>query len=155
GFDYYWTDKYAQNIISKGFENSEEKIYQCVTAFELFEHMVNPVEEMEKILIHSDNIIFSTVLTGNKIPDLNWWYYGFNHGQHVALFTSESLRILGAKFDLNFYTNGANFHMFTKKKMSNYYFKFLIKASKYGLYNIIKQTIKSRTDSDAKLLIKT
>ena len=153
GFDFFWTDKYAQNIISKGFEDKPENKYQCVTAFEIFEHMIDPHEELEKILKYSDNIIFSTVLSGDHVQDQNWWYYGFNHGQHVSIYSEKSLKLLGSKFGLNFYTNGSNFHMFTKKRLSNFFFKLMIKLAKYGLYNFIKFNLTSKTDSDAQFLI--
>lgn len=152
GFDYYWTDKYAQNILSKGFEDTGKNKFESVTAFEVFEHMVDPKVELEKILCYSENIIFSTFLITDKYPDDSWWYYGFSHGQHVSLYTIESLQILGKKFGLNFYTNGNTFHLFTKKELSNTYFNFLLKLSKYGLFTFVKSNLQSKTDTDASIL---
>ncbi len=149
GFDCYWIDKYAKNILAIGFEGDENKKYETVTAFEVFEHMVDPKTELEKILEYSDNIIFSTVLVGDQIPDKNWWYYGFNHGQHISLYTIKSLQQLANQYGLNFYSNGSSFHMFTKNEISNTYFKILLKLSKYGLFTFVKSKLQSKTDSDA------
>jgi hypothetical protein len=152
GFDYYWTDKYAKNLLSIGFEDKGNFRYENVTAFEVFEHMVEPHKELQLILEYSDNIIFSTVLLKGQYPDAKWWYYGFNHGQHVSLYTAEALSELAQAYNLNFYTNGHTFHMFTKKKISNFYFKTLVKLSKYGLANWVKLFLTSKTGTDSNYL---
>lgn len=153
GFDYYWTDKYAQNILARGFEDNGAKKYESLTAFEVFEHIVNPKEEIGNMLKFSDSIIFTTLLIDKSYPDPDsWWYYGFHHGQHVSFYTFESLNLLSKQFGLNYYSDGINFHLFTKKKLSNLYFKLLLKFSKYGLDLFVRMNLKSKTDSDSNLL---
>jgi hypothetical protein len=84
GFNFYWQDKYTKNIFARGFEWKNEKI-KTVTVFECFEHFENPIEELEKILKISNNIIFSTELIPKIIPKPDkWWYYGLSHGQHIS-----------------------------------------------------------------------
>jgi hypothetical protein len=153
GFDFYWSDKYANNMMAKGFEAKDGDYFECVTAFEVFEHMVNPNAEMQDIVKVADSIIFSTRLIGETPPAEDWWYYGFNHGQHVSLYSERSLQILGEKFGLNLYTNHSNFHLLSKKKISPVVFQLLLKLSKYGLYPIINFFSTSKTDSDAHYLL--
>ena len=121
GFDFLWNDKYCRNIFASGFESPEpcqEKI-ELVTAFELFEHLVDPAAELNRILSYSRNLFFSTQLLPQPTPQPGtWWYYGVEHGQHVGFHTRESLACLAKRFGLNFYSNGAWLHLFTEKRIS-------------------------------------
>ncbi|MDD3083569.1 MAG: class I SAM-dependent methyltransferase, partial [Candidatus ainarchaeum sp.] len=90
GFNFYWDDKYTENTFSKGFEYKKQKI-DLTTCFECFEHFEEPIKEIEKILKISNNIIFSTRLIPKEIPEKNWVYYGFNHGQHIAFYSKKTL----------------------------------------------------------------
>src|SRR3990167_6019021 len=81
GFDFYWDDRYTLNLFAKGFKYTENQIIDAITTFESFEHFVNPIQEIEYLLKISENIIFSTELLPNKIPEAqDWWYYGLEHG---------------------------------------------------------------------------
>ena len=51
GFNFYWHDQYAKNLVARGFEGKTiEKKYEAITSFENFEHFENPIEEIEKFL---------------------------------------------------------------------------------------------------------
>jgi 2-polyprenyl-3-methyl-5-hydroxy-6-metoxy-1,4-benzoquinol methylase len=152
GFDYYWVDTYADNLLSRGFEHKPQTIYEGLTAFEVFEHMVNPLADIEAMLKYSDTIVFSTELLPDTLPETSWWYYAFNHGQHVAFYNRKTLETIAAKYQLNLLSNGSNFHIFTRKKVNPLVYKLLLKASKYGLYNWVKLQMKSRRFSDHLLL---
>lgn len=154
GFDYFWQDKYAKNILAKGFTHKEGETYQAITAFEVFEHLLDVHQELDEMLQYSDTIIFSTLLNGETIPKLDWWYYAFNHGQHISLFSRKSLEMLAASKGLNFYTNGINLHLFTKKKYSNFQFKLRIFFAKWLFWAFKGHGLKSKTDSDFEYLSK-
>ena len=69
------------------------------------------------MLRFSDTIIFSTELMPQEIPDpKDWWYYGFNHGQHISFYTEKTLNSLANQFKLNYY-NVDGIHILTKKKV--------------------------------------
>jgi len=126
GFDFYWTDKFSDNLFAKDFEADLTKKYDVLTAFEVFEHLVNPCEEMETMLKYSDNILFSTFLVPSNNPKPGeWWYYATDHGQHVALYSKKSLEFLARKFNLNFYTNGKNIHLFSRKAKNDFLFRLI------------------------------
>jgi hypothetical protein len=59
GFDFYRSDKYAKNLFAKQFEASETISYDLLTAFEVFEHLVNPTDEVERMLKLSDAIFLA------------------------------------------------------------------------------------------------
>lgn len=150
GFEYYWTDKYCENLFAKGFEhvdNANTK-YQAITAFEVFEHLTDPVYEVERMLGLGRNIVFSTELLPERIPDPGqWWYYNFIHGQHISFYTKKSLSILGQKFGLNFYSM-KGIHLFTEKKMNETVLRILKKASLLFLFDLLKIRYKSKTFED-------
>lgn len=152
GFDYYWVDEYAKNLVSIGFEHKQKQTYSAITAFEVFEHLDNPHEKLADMLTYSDTIIFSTELVPNQTPDKNWWYYAFTHGQHIAFYHYKSLQHLAGVYGLNLYSNGSNFHVFTKITISPILFKLLYKGSKFGLYNLAKKGLVAKTMADHKLM---
>lgn len=150
GFDFYWTDKYCENLFAKGFENKESgvNLYELLTAFEVFEHLVNPVEELEKMLGYGKNILFSTELLPDPVPDTkSWWYYNFIHGQHISFYSYESLSLLGKKFNLNFYSM-KGIHIYTEKKLNESILRFLKKISLVFLFDLLKIRYKSKTFDD-------
>lgn len=150
GFDFYWTDKYCENLLARGFEYEENKKnnFEAVTAFEVFEHFVDPVSEFETILKYGKNIIFSTELLPNPVPKpADWWYYGFSHGQHVSFYTRESLSLLGKKHGLNFYSM-KGIHIFTEKKLNETILRFFKKASLVFLFDLMRLRYKSKTFQD-------
>ena len=64
GFDYYWTDKYCPNLTARGFEAEVGPggPYTAVTAFEVMEHLPDPVAFVAELLesTGTDTIIFTT-----------------------------------------------------------------------------------------------
>ncbi len=116
GIDCYWLDKYAENIFAKGFEAKFNKKYDLVTSFELFEHLENPVKEIDKIVkrFKPRLLLFSTLLHNGTPPD-DWWYFAPEGGQHITFYTKKSLRILADKIGMKFSTNGRNIHIFSKR----------------------------------------
>lgn len=117
GFDFYWYDKYANNLVARGFEGSIcDTKYAAVTSFENFEHFANPLDEIEKIFSLTDFVLFSTELVPEPAPATDgWWYYCLEHGQHISLFSRRSLELIGKKYSYQLSTNGVNLHIFSKK----------------------------------------
>lgn len=129
GYNMFRYDKYCINIFAEGFDHQGNvNEYELLTAFEVFEHLVDPIKELEKMLSFSSNIFFSTEVqpTINISPN-NWWYIMPETGQHIALFSIDSLKIMAKKFNLNFYSNGKNLHLFTKKKLNKSIVKLIMK----------------------------
>ncbi|TXB63797.1 class I SAM-dependent methyltransferase [Phaeodactylibacter luteus] len=119
GFNYYRQDIHCDNLFAKYFDiedlSKSDRQFELVTAFEVMEHLVDPVDELNKILSYGKNVLFSTELQ----PENNiegWWYIASETGQHIAFYTEKALKILADRFGLNFYTNGRTLHLFTEKE---------------------------------------
>lgn len=151
GFDFEWYDKYTQNLFAAGFEWDKASRVDAVTLFEVFEHFVEPVDELDGLLKIADTVIFSTELHPSPLPTPeNWWYYGLDHGQHISFYSKKSLNYLARKFNVNYYSIGS-LHIFTKNEMSKFIL-FLPKLSKFGLEKIIEKRMHSKVWSDYKKL---
>ena len=116
GFDFFWYDPFTENIFAKGFEYDSKNHYDFLTSFESFEHFVYPMMEFKKMIDMSENILVSTTLYPSDIPaPENWWYYGLDHGQHVAFYSEKTLRYMADYFGLHFFTDGRYLHLFVKE----------------------------------------
>ncbi|OWU91797.1 MULTISPECIES: class I SAM-dependent methyltransferase [unclassified Flavobacterium] len=149
GLDFYRQDFYCENYFAQYFDvtdlNNTDK-YELLTAFEVFEHLVHPFEEIEKMFDYSDSIFFSTELQPQiEIKSIqDWRYFAKETGQHVAFYNIKSLEIIAEKLNCHFYSNGNNLHILTKKKLvSNPFQKWQNKNKKSfvvrELYKIIRK----------------
>jgi hypothetical protein len=109
GFDFYRYDLHCENLFANGFDADLDNNYTLLTAWEVFEHLQDPLEEIEKMLSFSRNLFFSTVLLpSHPKPLTEWWYYGLEHGQHISFYSIESLHAIAQKFNLKIhYSNGS------------------------------------------------
>ncbi len=115
GIEALWADPYCKNLLAVGFEHTGERA-NLVTAFEAFEHFVDPMVEAEKLFAIAPNLLISTEVIATPAPALDqWWYYGLDHGQHIGFFRLKSLQMLAKKFNKNLVSNGQSYHLFTDK----------------------------------------
>jgi 2-polyprenyl-3-methyl-5-hydroxy-6-metoxy-1,4-benzoquinol methylase len=120
GYDFRWSDLYCQNLFARGFEASFPLTgpFEAVTAFEVFEHLTSPREELKKLSTITSCLIFSTKIVPDPAPQpSDWWYYGLLHGQHVAFYTRKSLEMLAFQFDYQLTTDGEGLHIFSRKEI--------------------------------------
>lgn len=121
GLNFFWYDKYCKNLFAQGYgvlkPVKESGAYELLTAFEVFEHLPNPMPEIESMFQSADSILFSTTLIPkNKKIDATWNYLGLEHGQHVFFYSEKTLESIAKKFHKNLYSDGKNFHLITSKK---------------------------------------
>lgn len=159
GFDYYWSDSYAKNVLARGFEYSEA-LGPCdaITAIEVLEHTVDPAAFIRDNLEHcqSDTLIFTTEVfpDGNPPAADQWSYYAFETGQHISFFSARGLAILGERLGLRYIRQG-RLHILTRRHPSP---TLIALASKrwaslpLALYAARK--LGSRRNADQRLLLK-
>ena len=122
GFDFYWSDAYCENTLSKGFElSTTTPPFDAITAFEVLEHVYNPLEFIQESLNQSQTstLIFSTELFSNVPPaPSEWYYYLPETGQHISFYQIKTLQFIADKLSLNLYSY-RDFHILTNKKISS------------------------------------
>lgn len=122
GFDFYWADKYCNNLLAPGFEYSQI-VGPCraVTAMEVLEHLTDPVAFVEETLALSGahTLLFTTELYEGHPPQPDaWWYYSFATGQHIGFFQRRTLEIIGMKLGLHF-ASANGLHVLSKTKIND------------------------------------
>ena len=116
GINALWSDPYCKNLLAVGFEHTGENA-DLVTAFEAFEHFINPIVEAEKLFATAPNLLITTELIATPAPG-QWWYYGQDHGQHIGFFRLKTLQFLAKKFNKKLVSSGQNCHLFTDKPVN-------------------------------------
>jgi 2-polyprenyl-3-methyl-5-hydroxy-6-metoxy-1,4-benzoquinol methylase len=135
GFNFYWSDLHATNDYARGFEYQRGLTYDFLTAFEVLEHLTDPIADLSKLMSLSDNVFVSTCIVPQPAPGLSdWWYYLPTTGQHIAFYTTESLRILAARLGRNLLSFGP-YHLFTKEPKSRLLYRLATKPKIARLVN--------------------
>ena len=127
GFHFYLYDQYCENLFAKGFsvEGQGNAEYELVTAFEVFEHLVHPMADIGRMLQFAPNLFFTTTLIASPPPPLDqWWYYGLEHGQHVSLYSQQTLSYIAEHFGLHLLTNNQSLHLLTARRLPSWKFRF-------------------------------
>lgn len=137
GFNFSWSDLHATNDYAQGFESQQGATFDFLTAFEVLEHLTDPVLGMEKLMNLAENVFVSTCLVPEPVPHLDdWWYYAPSCGQHVSFYTGKSLRFLADRFGRHLLSAGP-YHLFTKKPQSRLLFRL---ANRPRIAQIINST---------------
>ena len=156
GFDFYWYDPHSTNLVARGFELVEANSnFELLTCFEVLEHLVDPIKEIEKMFRFSDSILLSTQLLPDSIPKPHEWpYYGLKHGQHVSFYSLKTLQFIAKKFGCNLYSYKKALYLLTSRNLNIFPFEILLKlAGHRRFYSYVKKCMKSKTDNDGRMLV--
>ncbi len=123
GFDFYWSDRYAKNLYARGFEHVPGNRYDLLTAYEVLEHLPEPLDDIAIMLDLADNVLVSTELVPEPAPvPPNWWYYAAKSGQHISFYGADSLQKIASHFHVHLLSRGS-YHLFTRKPQSSLSFR--------------------------------
>ena len=150
GVDARWRDKYCQNLLARGFE-ADSGPFDLLTAFEVLEHLVDPLAELREMLAVAPIVLVSTELvTTSDTPPPDWWYLGPEHGQHVGFFRYTTLRLIADKLGCSFASDGRSIHIFSRTKVP-FLWRRLMGARL--IFRLVKQyKLRSKINSDYDLL---
>jgi hypothetical protein len=159
GFDYYWCDPHAQNLVARGFEGSvADGPYQAVTAFEVLEHLVDPIGFLSNLVgsMGARTLLVSTELFAGEAPAPDdWWYYAFETGQHISFYRRSTLEVISRRLGLRLYSN-RNVHLWTDKRLSPFEF-WVITQPRFAtaLSSVPRLRLGSKVQSDHIRLLKS
>lgn len=128
GFRFFHTDLYTKNLFAQEFEWDRSCRMDGITCFECFEHLPDPMVDIESMLSISQNLFFTTVLLPDEIPPIDWEYYGFDHGQHISFFAPKTLDYIASTFGVSVVSRG-NLHVFTPAPLPQKRLDFLIRKA--------------------------
>ena len=110
-----WRSLSYDPFANKEVDHTQLGRFDLITAFEVFEHVPNPLELMERLstLLTPEGVIFfSTQLSDGHVQAgqrLNWWYAAPRNG-HISLFSKAALQYLAQKFQFTLASNWIAMH---------------------------------------------
>jgi hypothetical protein len=145
GFNFYRQDLYAENLYARYFDIEdlpEGFRFNILTAFEVFEHLSNPIEEIKTMLGFSDILLFSTELQpSHDLSELEkWWYIVPETGQHISFYNKITFQEIAIMFNVNYYTDNRSLHILSKTPLYKNPFFYLEKENK-AKKNILQRIV--------------
>lgn len=122
GFRFYRYDPHARPVFSRYFDLGDlspaERHFELVTAFEVLEHLPDPVGEVATMLGFADDVLFTTELVpAGGAPEISgWWYLGPEHGQHVSFYTPQSLSELARRLGAQYLQLAPDLHLVSRDR---------------------------------------
>jgi methyltransferase family protein len=128
GYDFRYFDRYAKNVFARGFEAADEEQYDLLTAFEVLEHLPDPMQGIADMLRRSKNVLLTTeLLPSHKPPPGQWWYYALESGQHVSIYSRRSLAYIASRSGLHLTSHGS-VHLMSQKPVHPRVFRFMLSS---------------------------
>jgi hypothetical protein len=97
GIDAYHFDRYATNRYAAGFDDANDRRYDIVTAFEVWEHLPDPAQAIEQIFSRKPAVHFlTTELYTGQGP--GWPYIWPTTGRHIFFFSSKAMAFVAQRY---------------------------------------------------------
>jgi Methyltransferase domain len=117
GLDAYWSDRYADNFYAPFFTDDGRRTYALITAFEVWEHLANPSEEIDLIFRRGPDIhLLSTELYRGQGAE--WRYLWPATGRHVFFFSPVAMDWIAKKYGYQVISGSANYTVFHRRFLS-------------------------------------
>ena len=116
GWDCFSTDCYCINLFAGPFEPEPSFKAPTLLAFEVFEHIEDPLFFLREMisLYDAEIFVFSTLTHHWDIPPLDWWYYAFETGQHISLYKGITLQSIAEKIGWHVFSVSDDTHILSK-----------------------------------------
>lgn len=149
GVDAWWRDKYCENVLARGFEDDHQNA-DLLTAFEVLEHLVDPLADLRAMLERAPTVLASTeLIAGTQLPPEDWWYLGPEHGQHIGFFRVETLRWMATALDCNYKRYGTSVHLFSRRPVPRSWRPLQRLRRLWPVVSKLRLTSKTQSDFDA------
>lgn len=127
GYDFRYFDRYAHNVFARGFEAADEE-YDLLTAFEVLEHLPDPMQGVRDMLRRSRNVLLTTeILPSHKPSPGQWWYYALETGQHVSIYSRQSLEYIASRSGLHL-TSYGSLHLMSQTPVRPWLFRLVLSS---------------------------
>lgn len=118
GIAFHHADPYCDNIFARGFEGELPRRYALITAFEVLEHLTDPVADLAAVAASTDLLLVTTQVLPDPPPQPGAWdYYAPETGQHVTFSTVAGLRALASALDYRLTTSGRLVHVLHRRPL--------------------------------------
>lgn len=119
GFAFVHSDPFAANIFAEGHAPVVDARYDLVTAFEVLEHLPDPVAALAPLAAQTDLLLTTTQVLPEPTPGPREWdYYTLESGQHITFYTRASLEALADRLGFDGVVTSALVHLFHRGKVS-------------------------------------
>ena len=110
-------DPYTEPLFANNIKLQSDARFDLIVLSEVMLHMTDPISTLTELLKISDNIMFTAVIAPPDVtPD--WWYFMPDTGQHVAIFSQQTIPELGAALKVNTLSDNQFFHLVAKDQPS-------------------------------------
>ena len=120
GFDYWWSDRYAENLFARGYASDPGTVFDGATAIEVFEHLPDPGNFVHALRadFRPSALLFTTQLFEGEPPGPDWWYYSLATGQHISFYQRRTLQRLADEAGMQLASAGG-LHLFSERPFPN------------------------------------
>jgi hypothetical protein len=126
GYDFSLYDPYGKGLFVRGLRDplAEGRSYRLITAFEVAEHLPDPVSAFRLMYAMGYGIFFSTELQPADQRLLSeWWYLSTGTGQHLSFYTREALSRIASVIGARYVTDGRGLHFFSPDRVDPMLFR--------------------------------
>jgi hypothetical protein len=122
GFEFFWQDRYGENVLAKGFDWSFRTAVPnatLVTAFEVLEHVPDPLAFFDQAFKESgaNSMFFTEELHPGPDIDPEWFYFAPVTGQHISFYSAKTLAVIAERLGLHLRTWGP-LHLLTGESIT-------------------------------------
>jgi hypothetical protein len=128
GYDFRWRDPYSANLFARGFEAQPGAHYDLATAFEVIEHLPDPLSTLAALAAEADVLVLSSeLLPATRNHPGEWHYYMLDSGQHIGFFSLPALQALARRLGLRLASDGRWLHVLSRRVPSPRFMRLLRK----------------------------
>ncbi|KRF36532.1 class I SAM-dependent methyltransferase [Nocardioides sp. Soil805] len=121
GYDFVHNDPMAVNLFAEGHDVADPgtERYDLVTAFEVLEHLTDPVGALAPLAASTDRLLTTTQVLPDPAPaPTDWDYYALESGQHITFYTPRSLERLAKRLGFDGVVTSSLVHLFYRGRLS-------------------------------------
>jgi hypothetical protein len=157
GYDFSLYDPFGKGLFVPGLcepvverkTGGGDARYGLITAFEVMEHVPDPMATFSLLFSQGRNILFSTELQptgGQELSD--WWYLSPETGQHLSFFTKGSLSHIASCIGARYVSDGKGLHLFSEGRVDPFLFRLFTNTRLASIRWALRRGKGSLTEAD-------